>query len=107
MSGELPARRMADYDRVIWQPRGWAYTNPIDEINAHEVALRLKLTTRRRILAEQGVDLEEVLEGLAEEEAMIDQLGLQDEPAPTTEPAARATITTTTGSMITPVRRIA
>jgi len=107
MAGEIPARqRMSDYDRVIWQPRGWAYTNPIDEINANEIALRNKLTTRRRILAEQGLDLEEVLEGLAEEQTLIEQLGLQDVLAPV-EPAARATNTTTTGSAVSPVRRIA
>jgi lambda family phage portal protein len=99
LSGQLPARPIGDYDRVTWQARGWAWVNPVDEVNANAIALQNRLTTRRKILAEQGLDLEDVLEGLAEEEKMMQSLGLTTDPvAPPAEPARAAT---------PPVRRLA
>jgi lambda family phage portal protein len=97
-AGRLPARADArDYDRVMWQPRGWAWVNPVDEVNAHKEALAQRLTTRRRILAEQGLDLEEVLEEVADEQALMSELGLApDAPAESAAPPATP-----------PVRRIA
>jgi lambda family phage portal protein len=104
VAGRLPARSdMTDYDRVNWQSRGFAYVNPVDEVTAHEKALANKLTTRRRILAEQGLDLEEVLEELAEEENLMRELGL-DPSTPVAGAAAPAPVTTPAES---PVRRIA
>lgn len=77
LTGQIPARaNMADYDRVLWQARGWPWVDPKKDIEAQGLALDKLLTTRRRILAEQGMDLEEVLEGLAEENALIESLKL-------------------------------
>lgn len=78
LGGQIPARPSLDYDRVTWQARGWAWVNPVDEVNANAIALENRLTTRRKILAEQGLDLEDVLEGLAEEEQLLKALGLKD-----------------------------
>ena len=88
LAGQIPTRSASDYDRVTWQARGWAWVNPVDEVNANAIALENRLTTRRRILAEQGLDLEEVLEGLAEEEQMLKALGLSPAEPDTTDATA-------------------
>lgn len=91
IAGEIPARvDMRDYDDVLFQPRGWPWVDPKKDLEAQELALTNKLTTRRRILAEQGLDLEEVLEELAEEEALIKKLGLAPAPAKKPKPGAPA-----------------
>lgn len=77
IAGQIPARvDMRDYDKVIWQVRGYPWIDPLKDIQAQTMALDALLTTRRRILGEQGLDLEEVFEGLAEEEELMDALGL-------------------------------
>ena len=88
IAGHIPARRdLRDYDRVVWQTRGWPWVDPLKDMEAQKLALDNKLTTRRRILGEQGLDLEEVLEGLAEEEKLIKSLGLSlAPPAPAAAP---------------------
>lgn len=50
-----------------WVPRGWPWTEPQREVQANETDLRLGLTSRQRILAEQGSNFADVLEELAQE----------------------------------------
>lgn len=69
--------------------RGWAWVDPQKEVKAHETALKLKLTTRRRIIAETtGEDFDDVLEEYAAEEAMLKEKGLSTglEAAPAAAP---------------------
>jgi lambda family phage portal protein len=104
MMGRLPARvNVQDYDHVRWMPRGWEWVDPAKEIKAHGEALDRRLTSRRRILAAKGMDLDEVLEEIAEEEQLLRDLGLSAPPA--AEPVPDATTPATPGA--TPVRRIA
>ncbi len=92
IAGEIPARvNLRDYDRVTWQVRGWPWVDPLKDGKAHTEALGNLLTTRRMILAEQGLDLEEVLEGLAEEQDMIKRLKLTSPLARFGVPAKTAT----------------
>ena len=48
----------------LYQPlfvgRRWQGVDPAKDAQAHETMLQLKLTSRKRILAEQGVDIEEL-----------------------------------------------
>lgn len=77
IAGQLPARaNMRDYDKVVWQVRGYPWIDPLKDIQAQTMALDACLTTRRRILGEQGMDLEEVFEGLAEENQLMKDLGI-------------------------------
>lgn len=78
MANKLPARKnMRDYLAVKWQPRGWVGVDPLKDQQAQDMKLANLLTTRRRILAEEGEDLEEILEERAEEEKLLQQLELQ------------------------------
>jgi lambda family phage portal protein len=83
LAGRLDARAsLESYQQIAWQPRGWTWLDPKSEVEATKTELKLGLTTRRRVLAERGMDLEETLDDIAEEDAMIAERGLTltDEP---------------------------
>jgi lambda family phage portal protein len=70
----------SDYERVIepaWQPRGWQWVDPLKDIKATVEAINNGLGTRTAALAEQGLDFEEVVSRLAEEQAMLDKHGIK------------------------------
>ena len=56
---------------VTWQAPGWPWVDPTKDAAAAEKKLAMRVTTRRAICAEMGVDFDEVLEQLAREEASI------------------------------------
>jgi lambda family phage portal protein len=63
-------------EQLEWHPRGWDWVDPKNDQNANVLAVQNGYTTRTRILAERGYDLEETLTELAEEEKLIQRLGL-------------------------------
>lgn len=71
-----------------WHPRGWAWVDPLKDSQAGVVGLKNGLTSRTALLAEQGVDLETVLEELAEENRLAEQFGISIMEAAAPAPAA-------------------
>jgi lambda family phage portal protein len=72
----IPARKADAFRYPRWVARGWDWIDPQKEAEANRVDLALGLTTRTRILAEQGDDFEDVIEELAEERGRMIALGL-------------------------------
>jgi lambda family phage portal protein len=68
-----------------WVPRRWSPLDPVKAANANEINLRLKLTSRKRIILERGEDPDEVAEEIA----------IEDELYGPVEPAAAAASATT------------
>lgn len=87
---QLGNRPLSRLTRARWQPRGWQSVDPYKEVQAGVIGLRAGLTSRRKLLAEQGLDLEDVFDDLAEEKAMADERGIDisGDPAPA-EPAPK------------------
>lgn len=75
----------AGFTKHIWQPPGWEWVDPEKEAKASKIALETKLTTLSRELGQRGRDLRETLEELADEDALMTELGLQPSPAEETE----------------------
>lgn len=50
-----------------WFPRRWAWIDPAKDLEAQRTALELRVTSRTRIAADQGVDFEDVLSELRAE----------------------------------------
>jgi len=83
----LDSRDPAKFRNVRWFPRGWAWVDPLKEINAAVVAIKNGMGSRTSSLAENGEDFETVLEELADEadQAAAYGIDITDEPP---QPAA-------------------
>lgn len=73
-------RSMRERERLLrheWVPRGWQWVDPEKEVRAAALSIRLGIDSRTRIAAEQGRDLEEVMDELAREARMAEERGLE------------------------------
>jgi lambda family phage portal protein len=64
-------------DQCAWHPRGWPWVDPLKDQQASAMGVQNGFTTRSRLLGEQGYDLEDTLEELADEEKLIEKYGLK------------------------------
>lgn len=89
--------------KPTWEPRGWDWIDPKNDIEATALAIKEKLTTRTRELAKKGLNFREVVRESREEEAEI--LGGTPETAPATVPvdgqAAAVQDTALNGAQVT------
>lgn len=89
----LPPGKRDKFLAPVFNGRRWDWVNPKDDIEAKREALKLRLTSHRRVLAEQGMDLEEVLAEIADDQALADSYGidldasLENKTAPAAAPA--------------------
>lgn len=74
--------------QVKFQPRGWPWVDPLKDVQANKEQIEQRLKSRQMILAEQGIDFEDVVSQLAEEQAMMQEAGLPESVEP--KPAATA-----------------
>jgi capsid protein len=87
----VDARLASDYDDVEWQGRGWKWVDPLNDLQAAEAAIRLGLDTRHRLAAEAGLDLEENIDQLAEEQDYARAAGVDVSGSATPTPSGRET----------------
>lgn len=84
----LPPGKRDKFLSPVFNGRRWDWVNPKDDIEAKAAALRLHLTSHRRVLAEQGLDLEDVLAEIQDDKTLAAAYGidlaasLQKTPAP-------------------------
>jgi lambda family phage portal protein len=64
------------YTRATWLPRRWSWVDPLKDISAAILELKHGLNSRRRIAAESGVAIEDILSELFQEEELIEEYGL-------------------------------
>lgn len=67
-----------------FQPRTWAWVDPLKEAQAAKELIGAALVSRTQIAASQGREFEEIVDELAQEEALMDAAGLA--PAAETSP---------------------
>lgn len=79
-AGAIPARdyrrKQADYLRVKWIPSGWAWVDPTKDLEAAKAAIRCGIKSQTSVVSEQGYDIEEVFEEIAQEQKLADKLGI-------------------------------
>ncbi len=71
------------YDRINapkFYTRTWDWVDPLKDVEAKLAELRAGLTSRTRILAEKGIDFEELLEELKEEKQLMQEKGIYIDP---------------------------
>jgi lambda family phage portal protein len=59
-----------------WMPRGWDWVDPLKDIQAAALSVRLGLNSRSQLAAAHGRDYEEVLQDLQKEAALEEQYGI-------------------------------
>jgi lambda family phage portal protein len=77
--GTLPfdPSRMDKYREVYWQARRWAWVDPLKEVGAAIEAINARITSRTRVAAENGVDLEDIADEIQAEEEMFKDKGIE------------------------------
>lgn len=73
----LDTRDFRRFLGVSWNPRGWAWVDPLKDTDAGIRGIQTGLASRRKLLAEQGLDLEDVLEDLKYEQELADEYGVE------------------------------
>lgn len=72
----LDSRDPRRFRAAKWNARGWAWVDPLKDVQAAVVAVKNGLGSRSQFLAEQGISYEDVLEELKEEQEMADEAGV-------------------------------
>jgi lambda family phage portal protein len=67
----------AAWHAVKWQPHGWPYMNPVQDVEADKAAIRAGLTSRSAVLSARGENAEVIDQEQADDNARADQLGLR------------------------------
>jgi lambda family phage portal protein len=61
---------------VEWEPPKFEYLNPLDDARADLMMVRMGSTSLRRVVARQGENLDDILNEIAETNAVLDKLGI-------------------------------
>lgn len=85
----LDSRNSQKFKAHRWAPRGWQWVDPLKDTTAGIAGIKTGLTSRRRLLAEQGIDFDTVIEELAEEDKRAREKGV-DISGPKSEPTGFA-----------------
>jgi lambda family phage portal protein len=66
-----------DRIEISWQPRGWTWVDPVKDLQAHQLAYQLGVTSLSEIAGASGRDLEEVFDQRAKEKALAEEYGVE------------------------------
>jgi lambda family phage portal protein len=87
----LPAGKLDKFTSHIWQGRRWQWVDPKKDIEASVQAIQAGLATPQSIAAQMGMDLEDIIDGIAQANQMAVDAGLPAyytaPPAPQAAPA--------------------
>ncbi len=73
---DLPESLPDKFNSPLFRPRGWDWVDPLKDMEASVLAINNGLITRTQILAEQGLDFEDVVDQLAAEQEVLKQKGI-------------------------------
>lgn len=89
--GYADPEKRRDYQAVKWIPQGWAYINPVQDVQAQREAVRAGFKSRSEVVSENGYDSEAIDAEIAADNARADELGLvYDSDARWTDRAGRS-----------------
>jgi len=86
----LPLARFEKFSAHVWQPRRWSWVDPKKDMEAAILAINARLASPQQIAAQQGRDIEDVLDDIAQFEQMLSARGIsmpeQGRPPPAPPP---------------------
>jgi lambda family phage portal protein len=72
----IPYTDIKRFTNIKWQARRWGWVDPLKDAQGKVLEMDNGLTTRTQILAEQGIDFEDLLIQMAEEKALAEKYGV-------------------------------
>jgi lambda family phage portal protein len=72
----LPHSKFSKFYAAVWRPRGWPWVDPWREVKANKEAVDEGFKSRQEVVAERGVDIEDVFDALSQEEKLAANYGL-------------------------------
>lgn len=85
----LPASKFDRFRQASFQPRRWAWVDPLKDIEAARVSIELGLKSRSEVIREMGRDPDDVWDEIKTERDQLDGLGLPDLAQPASDVAAQ------------------
>ncbi len=81
----LPLAKFEKFNKPIFRGRRWAWVDPLKEVQSSALEVANKFTSRTRIIEDSDVDadFEQILFELAEEQMMMEELGMDSSPVTT------------------------
>jgi lambda family phage portal protein len=73
---------LEQFQAHAWEPRGWDWVDPESDLKAKAGAVGSALDTRTRILAERGLNFDDVVDRLAYEQKRLSEAGIVLLPLP-------------------------
>lgn len=73
----LPAIKRDKFSAHEWQGRRWAWVDPLKDINAARLAIQTGIASPQMVAAQNGVDIEDVIDSIAAFEALLKAKGVQ------------------------------
>jgi lambda family phage portal protein len=73
---KLTWSRIADYERVSWIGRSWAWIDPLKEASANMKNVQMRIKSLSDVAAEQGMEFEDVIERIAKEKELAASAGV-------------------------------
>lgn len=79
----LPMSKIDKFNSPMFYGRRWKWVDPVKDISAMKMEVDLRIKSRTQICNENGVDFNDIVDELAQEEALLAQKGLSlSKPAP-------------------------
>lgn len=73
---QLPAAKRDKFMAHEWQPRRWAWVDPLKDIEAARLAIQTGVSSPQQVAAQYGMDIEDVLDSIAAFEKMAAAKGV-------------------------------
>lgn len=88
MTGQLKGLSIGDAEEIAaqakWRGRRWDWVDPLKDVQANTEAVNSLFKSRTRVIEDQGDDLEDVAEEIADENELFQDLGIAPaQPLPT------------------------
>jgi len=72
----LPFAKFDKFNAPGWQPRGWAWVDPMKEVKANIESVKAGFTSVSAVIASQGGDIEDVFDQIARDNALAESKGI-------------------------------
>ncbi len=79
LSGQvaLPMAKLEKFQAAEWKARRWAWVDPTKDVNAKILAIENGFESRRGVISENGGDIEDTFQELAQDEELAESYGLK------------------------------